>query len=105
MEAIRSLRVVRKSAVKARMQAFNQIRSLMDTAPFALREKLRGLSTAVLIETLARSRPAGELADPAYAVKAALRRLARRYFCCLAGPRIGWEVLRARRGYFGYGMV
>ncbi|MER7193794.1 hypothetical protein [Streptomyces flaveolus] len=38
--------MVRKSAVKARTQTMNQIRSLMVTAPSALREKLRGLPTA-----------------------------------------------------------
>lgn len=79
VEAIRALRVVRKSAVKARTQAINQIRSLMVTAPSAVREKLRGLSTAVLIDTLARTRPTGDLTDPAHAARTALRRLARRY--------------------------
>jgi transposase len=79
VEAIRALRVVRKSAVKARTQTINQIRSLMVTAPSALREKLRGLSTAVLIDTLARTRPTGDLTDPAHAARTALRRLARRY--------------------------
>ncbi|UQW99165.1 hypothetical protein [Streptomyces sp. RerS4] len=79
MEAIRALRVVRKSAVKARTQTINQIRSLMVTAPSALREKLRGLPTAVLIDTLARTRPTGDLTDPALAARTALRRLARRY--------------------------
>ncbi|MFI9052025.1 transposase [Streptomyces sp. NPDC053427] len=49
------------------------------TAPSSVRDKLRALPTSVLIDTLARSRPAGELHDPACAVKVALRRLARRY--------------------------
>ncbi|MGI5427584.1 IS110 family transposase [Streptomyces sp. CA-179760] len=79
VEAIRALRVVRKSAVKARTQTINQIRSLTVTAPSALREKLRGLPTAVLIDTLARTRPTGDLTDPAVAARTALRRLARRY--------------------------
>lgn len=79
VEAIRALRVVRKSAVKARIQTIDQIRSLMVTAPSALREKLRGLPTAVLIGTLARTRPTGDLTDPALAARTALRRLARRY--------------------------
>ncbi|MFE2158930.1 IS110 family transposase [Streptomyces lydicus] len=79
VEAIRALRVVRKSTVKARTQTINQIRSLMVTAPSSLREKLRGLPTAVLIDTLARTRPTGDLTDPAFAAKTALRRLARRY--------------------------
>jgi transposase len=79
VEAIRALRVVRKSAVKARTQTINQIRTLIVTAPSGIRDKLRGLSARELVDTLARSRPAGELADPACAVKTVLRRLARRY--------------------------
>lgn len=79
VEAIRALRVVRKSAVKARTQAINQIRTLIVTAPSVVRDKLRGLSTRQLVDTLTRFRPAGELDDPVCAVKIALRRLARRY--------------------------
>ena len=79
VEAIRALRVVRKSAVKARTQTINQIRALMVTAPSALRDKLRRLPTSLLIDTLARTRPVGDVADPACAAKTALRRLARRY--------------------------
>ncbi|MEZ0069497.1 transposase [Streptacidiphilus sp. MAP12-20] len=79
VEAIRSLRVVRRSAIKSRTQTINQIRTLIVTAPGEVREKLRGLPTAELIRTLARSRPSGEAADPTQAVKTALRRLARRY--------------------------
>jgi transposase len=79
VEAIRALRVVRKSAVKARTQTINQIRALVVTAPSALRDKLRGLPTGLLIDTLARTPPAGDLADPSCAAKTALRRLARRY--------------------------
>ncbi|WTW96022.1 IS110 family transposase [Streptomycetaceae bacterium NBC_01309] len=79
VEAIRALRVVRKSAVKARTQTINQIRTLIVTAPSAVRDKLRGLATRELVDSLARSRPAGDSADPACAVRTALRRLARRY--------------------------
>ena len=79
VEAIRILRVVRKSAVKARTQTINQIRTLIVTAPSVVREKLRGLSARELVDTLAHSRPTGELHDPALAVRIVLRRLARRY--------------------------
>jgi transposase len=79
VEAIRVLRTARKSAVKARTQTINQIRALIVTAPSAVREKARGLSTTELIDTLARSRPSGDLSDPAHATRVALRRLARRY--------------------------
>jgi transposase len=76
VEAIRALRVPRRSAVKARTQAINQARQLLVTAPEALRAQLRGLNATELARTSARLRP-GDLADPA-ATKAALRRLGRR---------------------------
>ncbi|MFC8278453.1 IS110 family transposase [Streptomyces sp. NPDC057271] len=79
VEAIRVLRVTRKSAVKARTQTINQIRTLIVTAPSEVRDKLRGLSARELIDTLARSRPTGDLAGPTCAVRTALRRLARRH--------------------------
>ncbi|MEV4921236.1 IS110 family transposase [Streptomyces tirandamycinicus] len=79
VEAIRTLRVVRRSAVKSRTQAVNQARQLLVTAPEALRAQLRGLSTtAALAQACARLRPGNDLADPACAVKAALRRLGKR---------------------------
>ncbi|GAA4856664.1 IS110 family transposase [Kitasatospora terrestris] len=79
VEAIRSLRVVRRSAIKSRTQTINQIRNLIVTAPAEVREKLRGLPTSELIRQLARSRPGTHTHDPAGAVRIALRRLARRY--------------------------
>lgn len=79
MEAIRTLRVVRRSAVKDRTQTINQIRTLIITAPGEVRERLRALAPAELIKHLARSRPGAKTSDPACAVKVALRRLARRY--------------------------
>ncbi|MCX5231495.1 IS110 family transposase [Streptomyces sp. NBC_00233] len=79
VEAIRTLRVARSSAVKARTQTVNQIRNLIVTAPATVREKLRGLATSELIDTLARSRPVGDLAVPDHAARITLRRLARRH--------------------------
>ncbi|WP_368665301.1 IS110 family transposase, partial [Cellulomonas iranensis] len=79
VEAIRSLRVVRRSAVKSRTQTMNQIPGLSITAPSEVRERLRELSTSQLIKHLARSRPGTDVRDPANAVKTALRRLARRH--------------------------
>ncbi|MGW4825883.1 IS110 family transposase, partial [Streptomyces sp. NPDC004227] len=79
VEAIRALRVVRRTAVKARTQVINQIRTLIITAPGQVRERLRTLHTAELITHLARSRPGADPRDPACAVRIALRRLARRY--------------------------
>jgi transposase len=79
VEAIRALRVTRRSAVKARTQAINQLRALILTAPAELRQQLRDLSTGRLLDTCARMCPTGDLADPVQATKAALRRLARRH--------------------------
>ncbi|MGQ5650784.1 IS110 family transposase [Streptomyces sp. EKR5.2] len=79
VEAIRALRVVRRSAVKARTQTIHQIRTLIITAPDEVREQLRALAPAELIKHLARSRPRTQTSEPACAVKVALRRLARRH--------------------------
>ena len=79
IEAIRALRVTRRSAIKARTQAINQLHALLLTGPADLRQQLRGLTPATLIDTCARLRPTADLADPMQATKAALRRLARRH--------------------------
>ncbi|MFE7590759.1 IS110 family transposase [Kitasatospora sp. NPDC057512] len=79
VEAIRVLRCARRSAVKARTQAMNQIRGLLVSAPAVLREQVAGLERALLIRTLARLRPGTDLSAPLAATKAALRRLARRH--------------------------
>jgi transposase len=79
VEAIRSLRVARSSAVKARSQAVNQLKSLLITAPAELREQLRHLTTTTLIAACARLRPSSNLAEVEQATKTALRRLARRH--------------------------
>ena len=79
IEAIRALRVARSSAVKARSQATNQIKSLIISGPPELREQLRHLPTTKIITSCARLRPGDQLGDPALATKTALRRLARRH--------------------------
>lgn len=79
VEAVRVLRVARRSAVKARTQAMNQIRNLLVTAPAMLREQVAGLDRAALIRTLARLRPGDEVSRPLTATRASLRRLARRH--------------------------
>jgi len=78
VEAVRALRVPRRSAVKSRTQAVNQARQLLVTAPESLRALLRGLTAAQLAKACARLRPGDDLADPLHAAKAALRRLGRR---------------------------
>jgi len=76
---IRALRITRRSAVKARAQAANQIQALLITAPEGLKSELCGLSTARLVVRTARFRPGTNPSDVEAATKFALRSLARRY--------------------------
>ena len=69
VEAIRALRVARSSAVKARSQATNQVKSLIVTGP----PQLRHLPTLKLIAACARLRPGHQLGDTEHATKTALR--------------------------------
>jgi transposase len=78
VEMIRSLRVVRRSALKARTQATNQLQALVLTSPEELRASLRGLSLQSLVQVAARFRPGPPL-SPTAAAKLALRHLARRH--------------------------
>jgi transposase len=79
VEMIRALRSVRRSAVKARTQAANQLHSLRVTAPEQLRNRLRGLSTKELVSVAARFRLADVPTDVPAATRFALRSVARRY--------------------------
>jgi transposase len=79
VEMIRSLRLARRSAVKARTQAANQLKALLVTAPDVLRAQLRRLPPAELVTTAARLRPATKPATPTDAAKLALRSIARRW--------------------------
>ena len=58
VEALRALKVVQRSARKARTQALNQLRSLMVTTPDELRSELRDLPRARTARRL-RRRPRG----------------------------------------------
>src|ERR687898_3233210 len=71
-EMVRTLHVARRSALKARTQAANQLRALLLTAPEELRAQLRGLSTAKLVATVAHFR-AGDPKDLRGATKLAMR--------------------------------
>src|SRR4030081_1811328 len=51
-EMIRALRVARRSAVKARTQAANQLHALGVTAPNELRSTVRRLGIAALVPTV-----------------------------------------------------
>ena len=57
VEAVRVLRVARTGAVRARARALTQLKSLIVTAPDALRAQLDGLDGARLVTTCARLRP------------------------------------------------
>jgi len=78
VEAIRSLHNTRRSAVKARTAATNQITAMLVTAPEAIRSKYRALKGQPLITALLKCRPS--VADPVNAaVLTALKTLAQRH--------------------------
>jgi transposase len=80
IEALRNLRVARRSAVDQRADAQRQIKALIVTAPAELREQLRGLPLAKLITTCAALCPdRTDAARPVTAARIALRSLARRH--------------------------
>jgi transposase len=76
VEMIRTLRAARRSAVKARTQAANQLQGLRVTAPEELLDRLRGLSTKELVSVAARFRLADNPRDVTSATKFALRSVA-----------------------------
>jgi transposase len=95
VEAIRVLRVARAGAVRARAKALTQLKSLIVTAPDALRAQLTDLDGARLVTTCARLRPTrgdapipspfakrpprrGRLVDPTAAIKRSLSSIAQR---------------------------
>ena len=83
VEAIRTLRLARRSAIKARTQAINQLKAVVLTGPAELRQSLAGLTTRQLLMTCRRMRATStrlaDLDDPVLpAAKITLRRLASR---------------------------
>jgi len=78
VESIRVLQIARRSAIKARTQAGQQIRSLIITAPAELNYALAGLSLKRQVECCARLRPAAR-DGAAASTRRALRSLARRW--------------------------
>jgi transposase len=79
VEMIRVLCASRRSAVKARTQAANQLQGLRVTAPEQLLKRLRGLSTKELVSVAARFRLGDDPRDVPTATRFALRSVARRY--------------------------
>lgn len=80
VEALRNLRVARRSAIDQRADCQRRIKTLIVTAPELLRVQLRGLTNARLIATCAGLRPdLDRVGQPEQAAKTALRSLARRH--------------------------
>jgi transposase len=80
VEALRNLRVARRSAVDQRADTQRQIKALIVTAPDDLRTRLRGLTVVKLIVACANTRPdRADAGTPGTATKIALRSLARRH--------------------------
>jgi transposase len=78
VESIRVLRVARRSALRARTQASNQLHGLVAAAPDELRAQLRGLGTVDLVERCASFRGTG-ITSPLDATRHAMREIARRW--------------------------
>ena len=78
IEAIRMLRVTRRSAVKARTQTANQLHAVLINAPEQVKHRLRDKPLPAKIKTCAAFRPGADHTTVTYA-KVALRHLARRY--------------------------
>lgn len=78
VDAVRALNVARRSAVKARTAAMNQIHHLLITAPTEVREKYRPLREERLVKALATCRP-GVRDGVVGAVLTALKTLAQRH--------------------------
>jgi transposase len=83
VETVRVLHLCRRSAVKARTQAANQIKDLILTAPEPVRAQLRDKKTPQRVRLAAAWRP-GEVVDPTSATRRALRDLARRWLTLTA---------------------
>jgi transposase len=77
VESLRTLRIARVSARKAKTQAVNQMRSIISTGPESIRDELRNLNVYHLLERAASYRP-GAKRDVASLTKFTLRTLARR---------------------------
>jgi len=78
VEALRALKMVQRSARKARTQALNQLHALVLTAPAELRGRLRGLNNRDLIGTCAAFRVRADDDSLAAVIRLSLRELAQR---------------------------
>jgi transposase len=78
VEALRALKVLQRSATKARTQALNQLRNLLVTAPDDLRGRLRDLPTKQLLSDCAAFRVATDDDTLPGITRFAMRELAQR---------------------------
>lgn len=78
VEALRLLKIVQRSATKARTQSINQLRNVVATAPDELRGRLRELKTTDLIATCAAFRVRADDDNLLAITRLTLRELARR---------------------------
>ena len=79
VEAIRLRRIARRSAMKARTQAGNQIHAVIDTAPEQLRRRFIGGTTDDIVAETAMFRRRHAPTTPLEAARLSLRTLARRW--------------------------
>ena len=78
VRALRTLKVLQRSATKALTQALNQLRALSVTAPDGVRARLRDLSQRDLLATCAAFRVDADDDTPAAVTRFGLRELAQR---------------------------
>ena len=95
VEALRTLKVLQRSATKSRTQALNQLRALLVTAPDELRARLRDLSQRELLATCAAFRVSIDDDSLAAILRFALRELAQR--ALFLGERLEQVKLRLKR--------
>lgn len=77
-EGLRALLVARSGAQLARTAAINELKSLILTAPLALRDELRALTVNKLVERCSKMRPDVTSDPELFGVKFAMRALAQR---------------------------
>lgn len=77
VEGLRVIRCAHRSAVKARTQAINQLRSLISTAPDEIQTQFASATRDQIVHTAARFRPSDH-PDPINTTKHAMRSIARR---------------------------
>lgn len=80
VEAMRNLRIAKRSAIDQRAVAQRQMRNIVVTAPDELRARLRGLPSSKLVAHCVALRPrVARVGEPIIAAQIALRALARRH--------------------------